>query len=181
MSKPAKPFPGQHDSEEVQLVFRRHLSVVRRQLMVAMLVVLAASLPTFLWPLESWPLWFWAAGVLMAAGYFFYYWIGWYYSVYIVTDERIIEVRQKGLFNRKVSEFGLDKVQNVNYHIRGFEAMVLRFGDITVQTYVGDLVMSQIHRPVKIHQAIVEVVRKFNAEVDRTHRQLKDHPEDGEE
>jgi uncharacterized membrane protein YdbT with pleckstrin-like domain len=163
----SKPFPGQHDSEEVELVFRRHISVIRMQLVLSLVIVLVTSIPTILWPLQSWSLWFWLVGIAVAAIYFFYYWIGWYYSVYIITNERIIEIRQKGLFNRRVSEFGLDKVQNINYHIQGIEAVILRFGDITVQTYVGDLVMRSIHHPVKVHEQLVAVVRKFNAEFDR--------------
>ncbi len=161
-----KPFPGQHDGEDVELVFRKHISVVRKQLVVALLLVVATAVPTLFWPLETWPLWFWLAGILVAALYFFYHWVGWYYSIYIVTNERIIEIRQKWLFNRRVNEFGLDKVQNINYHIQGLEAMLLRFGDITVQTYVGDLVMTAIHKPVKVHKEIVEVVRRFNADLD---------------
>lgn len=165
-NKPAKPFPGQHDTEEVQLVFRRHISVVRKQMVLALLIVLLSSLPTLFWPLETWPLWFWLAGAAIGAMFFFYHWVGWYYSVYVITNERIIEIRQKWLFNRRVSEFGLDKVQNINYHIQGLEAMLLRFGDITVQTYVGDLVMSQIHKPVKVHQELVAIVRRFNSDLD---------------
>ncbi len=166
MAKPAKPFPGQHKGEEVELVFRKHLSVVRKQLVVALLVVVLTATPTLFWPLETWPLWFWLVGIFLAALYFFYHWVGWYYSIYIVTNERIIEIQQKWLFNRRVNEFGLDKVQNVNYHIQGLEAMLFRFGDITVQTYVGDLVMAAIHKPVKTHQEIVEVVRRFITELD---------------
>jgi hypothetical protein len=171
-SKAQRPFPGQHQGETVQLVFRQHPVIMRKTFMLAMVIILIGMMPLLAW--SSTPLissqGFYDFGVKVALlaplGAFIimlYRWIGWFYSVYIVTDERIVEIRQKGFFDRKVTEFGLDKVQNVNYHISGFQGALFQFGDITAQTYVGDLVMQHIHKPVRIHEQIVEVVRQFNA------------------
>jgi uncharacterized membrane protein YdbT with pleckstrin-like domain len=164
-------FPGQHESEAVKLVFRQHPLVMRKELIFGMLAIVLAEL---LWALPSIVMWVpqWLGDIgwrvlgftlLAVIAYWFYHWLGWYYSVYIVTDERIVEVRQKGFFNRRVTEFGLDKVQNVNYHIKGFQAVLFQFGDIIAQTYVGDLVMPTIHRPVQIHQKLVDIVREANS------------------
>lgn len=169
--KPTKAFPGQHDGETVELVFHQHPLVMRKELFVGFFAILVAeliwalpalvswipqSLNTFGWQLLKWTL----IAVLIYWGYRF---IGWYYSVYIVTDERLVEIKQKGFFNRKVTEFGLDKIQNINYHIRGFQAVIFQYGDITAQTYVGDLVMKTIYRPVVIHEQIVDIVRRVNS------------------
>lgn len=170
--KAARPFPGQHAGENVQLVFRQHPVVMRKTFILAMVIILIGIMPLFLW--SATPLiqlgWLegigWNAfflGLAVAFLVLVYRWIGWYYSVYVVTDERIVEIKQKGFFDRRVSEYGLDKVQNVNYHVSGFQGAILQFGDITAQTYVGDLVMSKIHKPVHIHEQIVEVVRQFNS------------------
>lgn len=164
-------FPGQNDGEEVELVFHQHPIVMRKALIVGMLAILLGMMPLLAWttPLLIENEWFyflsikfaWAVGFVVIAAWF-YRWVGWYYSVYIITNERIVEIKQKGFFNRKVTEFGLDKVQNINYHIGGFQAVLFKYGDITAQTYVGDLVMKTIHKPVQIHEQIVEVVRKAN-------------------
>jgi len=89
-----------------------------------------------------------------------YRWIGWYYTVYIVTNERIIEVKQKGFFKRKVNEWQLDGIQNVNYEIGGFQAVLFGFGDIYARTYIGDLEMKTIHKPAEIHEKLIRAVRK---------------------
>lgn len=130
-------------------------------------------MPLFIWSTTSLaatqPNWYGGAfqifglGLVIALMIGIYRWVGWYYTVYIVTNERIVEIKQKGFFNRKVSEFGLDKVQNVNYHIQGLQAVLFAFGDITVQTYVGDLVMATIHKPVHIQEQLVEIIRQFNS------------------
>lgn len=156
-------FPGQHADEEVELVFRQHPVVLRRKLIWTMLLLVAFSLPLLVWP-ESQLAWrILLAGPLVAGAYFFYHWIGWYYSVYIVTPLRIVEVRQRGFFNRKVSEFSMARIHNVNYHVKGLQATLLGFGDITAQSYVGQLVMRYVPKPVLIHEQILAVVRRTAA------------------
>jgi len=156
-------FPGQHDGEAVELVFHQHPLVMRKALLIGMFAILLSILPALFWPLASW-VWHPVEVVLIFdAGMWFYAWVGWYYTVYIMTDERLIEIKQRGFFNRRVSEYGLDKIQNINYHIRGFQAVIFSFGDIVAQTYVGDIIMKTIHRPVAIHGKMIEVVRRVNA------------------
>jgi hypothetical protein len=89
-----------------------------------------------------------------------YRWIGWYYTVFIVTNRRIIAVRQKGLFDRKVEEWQLSDITNLNYHVGGFQAVIFGFGTITARSYIGDLEMKTIHNPAQIHTQLMEVVRK---------------------
>jgi uncharacterized membrane protein YdbT with pleckstrin-like domain len=93
----------------------------------------------------------------------FYYWMGWYYSIYILTDLRLIDIRQTGFFNRKVSEVGLDKVQSINYHIKGLQAALLKYGDITVQTYTGDWVLKTVHHPVDVYGHMMAISRLVDA------------------
>lgn len=154
-------FPGQHEGEKVELVFHQHPVVMRKQLIIGLMAILLAVLPMNFFPQYFNGLSQLALTVtVMVFLYWVYAWIGWYYSVYVVTNERLVEIKQKGFFNRKVTEFGLDKVQNINYHIKGFQAVLFQFGDITAQTYVGDLVMPYIYKPVKVHEKIVQVVRQ---------------------
>jgi hypothetical protein len=162
-----KTFPGQHEGETVELVFHQHPLVMRRALIIGMFLILVGVLIPFtqvtaqnnLHP--TWkPLWFL---LIIVAAYWFYAWIGWYYTVYIMTDVRLIEIKQRGFFNRKVSEYGLDKIQNINYHIRGFQAVIFQYGDIVAQTYVGDIIMKTIYHPVAIHTKMIDVVRRVDA------------------
>ena len=88
-----------------------------------------------------------------------YRWIGWYYSVFLVTTERILVIKQKGLFDRQVEEWQLDGITNLNYHIGGFQAVLFGYGDITARTYIGDLEMPKIHHPADIHEQLLAAVR----------------------
>lgn len=155
-----KVFPGQHEGEIVELVFRRYPIVLRKTILLGLMIILIGILPLWRWPLSNWTLKTALIVAILVLAYWLHAVVCWYYSIFIVTNQRIIEVQQKGFFNRKVREFGLDKIQNVNYHIKGIQATLFNFGNINVQTYVGDMVMDTIHRPVQTHQKIIEVVHR---------------------
>jgi uncharacterized membrane protein YdbT with pleckstrin-like domain len=152
-----REFPGQHPSEEVVTVFRQHPVVMRWQLIKGMLAILFGLIPLIIWPLSDLALKISLIVPLFVLAYWFYHWIGWYYSVYVVTDQRLIDIHQKGFFNRKVNEVGFEKVQSINYHIKGIEGALLRFGDITVQTYTEAWVLEKIHHPEEVHSQMMEV------------------------
>ena len=67
----------------------------------------------------------------------FIFWVDYYLDMWIVTDERIIDIEQHGLFKREVSEFMLSRIQDVTVEIPNFFATVLKFGNISIQT-AGD-------------------------------------------
>jgi hypothetical protein len=170
-SKAAKPqvekqFPGQHDGEEVEMLFRQHPLVMRKALIFGLLLILVGVLPLDfpqVYSSDSLSSFFTKVALiiplLVFAGWF-YRWVSWYYTVYIVTDRRILEVKQKGFFWRKVEEWQLEGIQNVNYQIGGFQAVLFGYGDITARTYIGDLEMKTIHKPAEIHEQLVMAVKR---------------------
>lgn len=161
-----KLFPGQHEEEEVELLFRQHPLVMRKALIGGLVMMLLGIVPLD-FPqvysssaLSSFFIKFALTTFVVVMAAWFYRWVGWYYTVYIVTNERIIEVKQKGFFNRKVNEWQLDGIQNVNYEIGGFQAVLFGFGDISARTYIGDLEMKTIHKPAEIHEQLLNAVRR---------------------
>lgn len=162
-----KQFPGQHEGEIVQFFFRQHPLVMRKALIIGLLVVMFAILP-----LDFYGIWYTDTGLyhsfikvaliapVLVFLVWFYRWVGWYYTMYLVTDKRILAIAQKGLFDRQVDEWQLSDISNVNYHVGGLQAMLFGYGDITARTYIGDLLMTKIHKPAEIHERLVKAVRK---------------------
>ena len=64
----------------------------------------------------------------------FIFWMDYYLDVWIITSERIIDIEQKGLFNREISEFTLDKVQDITVKVPNMLATFLKYGDVIIQT-----------------------------------------------
>jgi len=65
---------------------------------------------------------------------FFVIWTNYYLDILIVTNKRIIDIEQKGLFSREVSTFRLDRIQDITIEVRGILATLLDFGDVHIQT-----------------------------------------------
>lgn len=66
--------------------------------------------------------------------YTFSSFVDYYLDVWIVTNQRIINIEQKGLFARVVSEKDLGRMQDITSDIEGFWATVLNYGDVHIQT-----------------------------------------------
>src|SRR3990167_3014407 len=98
---PNKHFPDQFDDEEVLFVFRKHPIVMRKGLVFGALGPLLGVLPAAVRPQLGFG-WFFGGLVIGLAAWaiiLFPFWISWYYSVYIVTDQRLIQTTRKGLFH----------------------------------------------------------------------------------
>jgi uncharacterized membrane protein YdbT with pleckstrin-like domain len=77
----------------------------------------------------------------------------------IITNERLIENEQLGIFNRKVSELDNDRIQDVSAHTNGFIETLLDFGTVTVQTAGSDkhFVFRTVPNPEKVKDIIMRM------------------------
>lgn len=157
-------FEDQQEGEELLFTFRKHPITMRKGFYAMIIPFLIASVPVLLWPENISNLWTAFGGLGLGIMLFFYHWMGWYFSVYIVTNQRLRQITQKGFFNRSVIDLGISKIQNISYNIPGITATAFGFGTIVVQTYVGDLLLNKIHHPSKIYNMLSEVVTKYGGE-----------------
>lgn len=155
-----KYFEDQFDDEEVLFVFRKHPIVMRRGFIFAMLTILLGTVPALFNPQYS--VYFIGLACGLVLGFLVYLpsWIAWWFSVFIVTDQRLIQITQKGLFHRSVVDMGLSQIQMVNYQVAGLTQTLLGFGTIMMQTFVGDLVIHDIHHPADIQKRLLDILRK---------------------
>jgi hypothetical protein len=121
-------------------------------------------LPTLIWPGELKWLYVALGGFGLGLVLFFYHWMGWYFTVFIVTNQRLRQVTQSGFFSKSVIDLGLSKIQNISYNVSGASAALLGFGTIVVQTYVGDLVLDRIHHPGAVYSKLHDVVKQVNTQ-----------------
>lgn len=156
-----KYFEDQFDDEEVLFVFRRHPVVMRTGLVLFSIGPLLGVLPAAIKPTLGFGAFFGglAAGFVLGVILFFPGWIAWYYSVFIVTDQRFIQITQKGLFHRSVVDIGLNQIQMVNYEVAGVQETLLGFGTIMMQTYMGELLIHDVHHPAHIQKKLLNILR----------------------
>lgn len=130
--------------EKILLVVHRHWIIIAWQiistlilLMLPMLIVVFGSVfetYTDLTPLR--PFLFFGTTIywmIVVAG-FFLSWIRYWLDVWIITTERVVAIDQIHLFNRKITEFSLSRVQDVTVSVPNILATFMHYGNITVQT-----------------------------------------------
>jgi hypothetical protein len=159
------------ENEKVLLSLHKHWIIIAERLLTGFFL-LAFPLPaSFLiryinLGIENiWPyFWFFSVLYMMLVSLFiFLAWLDYYLDVWIITTERIIDIEQHGLFKREVSEFMLSRVQDVTIQIPNMLAMMLKYGNIDIQT-AGERSFSikQIPDIYVAKDTILEAVKKQN-------------------
>lgn len=156
-------FEGQREGEEVLFIFRRHPIAMRKGFYMLLIPFVISSVPFLIWQtleLLILPV----IGLVIGLCLFFYHYVMWYFTVYIVTNERLRQVSQHGFFGKDVVELSLSKIQNISYNIPGFSGEFLGYGTIVIQTFVGDLVIHKVEHPDKIYNRLQDAVSNTRAE-----------------
>ena len=61
-------------------------------------------------------------------------WTDYYLDMLIITDKRIFDIEQLGLFSRQSGSFRMDRIQNVSVEQKGIISTLLNFGTIKIET-----------------------------------------------
>jgi len=57
-----------------------------------------------------------------------------YLDVLVITDKRILDIKQYGFFRRKSSSFRIDRIQNITVEVKGIIQTFFNFGTIRIET-----------------------------------------------
>ncbi len=164
--------PNQRKDEKVILFLRRHWITNTRLVLVSLFFIgapLIAGFTVYANEIEEWyqhPL----LGPLVSTVAIIYFLAVWlfafmeftdfYLDTWIVTNERVINIEQKGLFSRIASELPLDAVQDVTSDVQGVVRTMLDYGDVVIQTagQMKQFHFKEIPAPEKIKEQIIRVV-----------------------
>lgn len=164
-------FQGQHENEIVLRIIHRHwFNIVMQYFILAILTfiifVVFAIFPTLLPTITTgFPpallLFIQNTCLLFIWIYAFLIWVDYYFDIWIITNERIVNIEQKGLFNRSVSELQFSRIQDVTTVVDGFIQTVLNFGDVYVQTAAETerFLFRQIPDPYAIKDMVMQLSR----------------------
>lgn len=153
-------FDGQREDEEVLFTFRRHFATARRGVWWLILMIGLGCVPLILWPDNGAMFWVFLGFVAVGLFGLLYAWMLWYFSIYIVTDQRIRQISQKGLFKKSVVDLSWDKVQSISYGTKGVKAGLMGYGTILIQTGVGDLKISMVKDVAGIHNELQNIMER---------------------
>jgi membrane protein YdbS with pleckstrin-like domain len=138
------PIPGSKDEEKIVIFARRHWVAYIGQLLIGFVLLV---IPIVIFILVKTGGLNFSGSVasnfivigasiyyLIAISFIFATWITFYYDLYILTHEEIVDIDQQGFFGRSVSQLSLMRVQDVNSHVEGFLQTLFGFGDVIIET-----------------------------------------------
>jgi hypothetical protein len=117
-------------------------------------------------------------GVLL---YGFRIFLIWRLNQYVVTNQRLLNYSQKGLFDQTIVETPHERILNVSYQTEGIISRIAGYGDVVVQVVglIEPIIFKNIDTPLEIkdylwemHKRIVkDLGNNVYGETDATHLQ----------
>ena len=159
--------------EEMLLLVRKHWITNFKWVLVVIGLILAGQLIPWFPFFNSLP----AAFQLMTTVFWYLIAVGvamegffsWDFDVFVVTDERVIDIDFVNLIYKNITAAKIDKIEDVTYNVSGAVNSLLNFGTLLVQTAAegmtvgpdgarGTLEIINIPRPAMVAKLINEMV-----------------------
>ncbi len=176
------------DGEQVVMTVRQHIFVLIMRLipflllafvpgiLLALLSVLSGASPDAANALNNLNI---SSGFLrfIKGIYLLFLWIAafttftrYYLTVWVITNVRIVDIKQHGFFNREVSSFLLIRVQDMTTDVSGMLGTLIGFGRLDVETAgsIDKFSMDSIVHPEHVRDVIMSQVAQLHATGDPT-------------
>lgn len=163
--------PHQGQNEKIILLLRRHWFIMAEKILLWLAAAIVPSVLMIFLELQlttdgggtiAAPLIILAlsAYYLLILAFALYNFVDYYLDVWVVTDERIVNIEQRGLFSRVISEQKLDRIQDVTAELQGILPTLFNYGTVYIQT-AGEqvrFVFKQIPDPQGVAKKIIKIV-----------------------
>ena len=162
-----------------QIVWRKHwwplLKRVISPLLALVILLVLWSLASFFF---GFSLWFdLLLGISVATSSMWFIWraIDWRNDLYVITDDRVIDIEKVPFLYEHRREAGLDKIQDVRYLREGFIATRLDFGDVRLETAgeIGEFTFDSVPHPREVQIEIFNRLEQFHRKAAREGRERR--------
>lgn len=94
--------------------------------------------------------------------------VDYHLDFWIITNERLISIEQRGLFAQKISEQELLAIQDITSAIHGLLATILNFGNVEVRTASErqGLVIDDVANPHSIRRQLFQILEQKRLRMD---------------
>ncbi len=131
-------FENQMVQEKVILLLRRHwitnLRWIALVIVMAIVPLFLRVLPPFGWLPGQFRLVLSLMWYLFVLAFFLEEFFSWFFSVNIITDERVVDIDFVSLIYKRVSDAEIVNIEDVTYKMGGVMGTMLNYGTIYVQT-----------------------------------------------
>jgi hypothetical protein len=159
-------FETKDKEEQIILLLRQHPIVNVKWIIVTLMLLTGPTLLGIFGIFSFLPIGFSLvlslAWYLVTSCYAIESFLSWYFNVYFVTNQRIIDVDFFNLIDKRVSDAEIGKIQDVSYSTNGVVGTMLNFGNVFIQTAaeVSEFKFESVPNPEKVTKIIDDLMQK---------------------
>lgn len=151
------------NEEKIKVLHKHPITLVKVILDIFLWVIIPLAIIAAFFHFGTWIIALFCVYLVVGVTYGVMEWLNWYNDVYVLTNERIIDVEQKSIFHKTVSEAGWDKVQDITFEIKGIFPTVFEYGNVIVRTAsTGDnIILGAVSRPQMVQQELLRIEKEY--------------------
>ncbi|MFA6427288.1 MAG: PH domain-containing protein [Candidatus Magasanikbacteria bacterium] len=168
----------QKSYERIEYVLHRHAFTF---IPIIILFIVLASIPVLVYLLINnlfpdaingpvgYPLFVLLGSIYYLSMYLFFYaqFVEFYLDLWIVTNDRIVDIEQLGLFSRTITELDLFRIQDVTTDVKGLFPTIFHYGNVIIKTASSNthIVFSNVPSPNHVREKLIQLShedRKFH-------------------
>lgn len=167
--RPGKRFISEQADEEVVLLLRAHPITNLRWILISMVMIIVPEALTAVGAFAGVPLKFMVMGKLLwylvVLAYGLERFLNWYYSVFIVTNERVVDIDFVNLLTRVMSYANLNHIEEPSMVAGGFFRSLFKYGDVFVPTAAEG--QASEGRAVPYPDRVISLISELSEELER--------------
>jgi len=155
----------QDKDEKIVLILRQHLiTQVEKIFVLIVALILIPAILNFAGFMDALPNKFAVAfdlfWIILAFGLLTRSFLSWFFNVYVITDERVIDVDFDSVIHYNVSSAKIENIQDVTTKTVGPLAAIFNFGNILIQTAgeKNEFEFTHVPQPAKVTKLLNELM-----------------------
>ncbi len=155
----------QDKDEKIVLILRQHLiTQVEKLFVLIVALILIPAILNFAGFMDALPNKFAIAfdlfWMILAFGLLTRSFLSWFFNVYVITDERVIDVDFDSVIHYNVSSAKIENIQDVTTKTVGPLAAIFNFGNILIQTAgeKNEFEFTHVPQPAKVTKLLNELM-----------------------
>ena len=157
-------FHGKEKGEQVVLIIRSHWIVTVPYFFLAALVlslpfILVLLIPTFSSSIAL-LISLIITSLLVSLGIMVSTFVKWFYTVHIITDQRVVDLDFTSIMNHSMAEAQLEKIEDVTHKQLGVIGSIFDVGTVYIQTAgaQNEIEFSNVPRPRDIQDILIDLL-----------------------
>ena len=157
-------FEIQHDDEPILLLLRQHPITNLGWIVTVMFLLALPLLLRFIGFYDWLPATFQFVTMLgwytIIIGYGLEKFLMWFFNIYIVTDERVIDVDFYNLLFKRISEAKLENIEDITFSNSGILQSIIDYGEVRIQTAaeIPQIEFENVPHPEKVAKFLSEML-----------------------